>query len=85
MTLLVINPYYDTAGIQITPTLNDKLLNQLSQNYYEGGQFYTYNGRTSTSTSSYNTLINRSWQIFGADLPSPPSIGKLRIKGVGQY
>jgi hypothetical protein len=67
---LSLNNGNTNNGTQLTPQLNDQVLSELSQNYYEGGQFYTYNGRTSTSTSNYNTLINRNWQIFGADLIS---------------
>ena len=69
----------------LTPQVNDSILDTLYLNGLENGQFYTSNGRTAASTSDYNTLISRNWGIQGADLPTPPSSGKLRIKGVGQY
>jgi hypothetical protein len=69
----------------ITPEANDSILDTLELNGLESGIFQTFGGRTAAGTSDYNTLISRGWSISGADLPTPPSSGKLRIKGVGQY
>jgi hypothetical protein len=68
---------------QLTPQVNNSILNQLALNGLENGEFYTSGGRTAAGTASYDTLISRNWYIEGADLV-PIVGGKLRVKGVGQ-
>lgn len=102
LTSLDVSPMINLSGLYLagpyglqnnpmTPTSNDSILSQLVSNnntsaeYYS---FYTTGGRTTNSTSDYNTLIERNWTLLGlepvVEAPTPPPastrIGKLGIR-----
>ena len=66
---------------QLTPQVNNSILNKFATYGLENGYFATSNGRTTVSEVDYQELIARGWQLEGLDLVVISS-NKLRIKGV---
>jgi hypothetical protein len=67
---------------QLTPQVNNSILNKFATYGLEYGYFATSNGRTAASEVDWFELaINRGWQLEGLDLVVISS-NKLRIKGV---
>ena len=79
--------YLSLVGNPITPSVNNQILQQLSQIglSYAGARFDSSNGRTSESNTDYNNLLNNlGWYFEGLDLIAPPVVGsgRLAIRGV---
>ena len=72
-------------GNPLTPSINNQILQQLSQNEIsvgdKGAEFYSSNGRTSASNADYDNLVSLGWTLQGLDLIVTGN-GKLRVKGV---
>ena len=66
----------------ITRSSNDSILSFLNSNNISNGVLYTYGGRTTTSTSNYNSLISKGWSLYGVDLPLIPTF--ITSKSVGE-
>ena len=66
LTSLILN---DKEGANpLTSAANNSILDQLVANGLENGNFSTINWRTDKGTADFNTLINRGWEIKGANL-----------------
>jgi Leucine-rich repeat (LRR) protein len=66
---------------QLTSSANNQILQQLNQHGLSGGEFISSNGRTSSSNTDYDNLLNNlGWYFEGLDLIAVGN-GKLRVKG----
>jgi hypothetical protein len=66
LTSLYLADAYGTNAL-VTSTNNDSILAQLDSSNISDGTFITSNGRTSAGNVSYDNLINKGWNIMGAE------------------
>jgi uncharacterized repeat protein (TIGR02543 family) len=57
--------HLEITGNPLTRSENDSILNQLNSSNINNGIFRTSNGRTSSGTTAYNSLISRDWSLTG--------------------
>lgn len=79
-----------TGGNPMTPSANDTIINKFLQNAiannFSAGYFESIGGRTSASSSAYNSLIGYPYNFTfqgNLDLVTPPVVGsgRLAIRG----
>ena len=66
LTSLYLADAYGTNAL-VTSTNNSSILEQLDSSNISDGSFITSNGRTSVGNTSYDNLINKGWNIMGAE------------------
>ena len=66
LTSLYLADAYGTNAL-VTSTNNSSILAQLDSSNISDGTFITSNGRTSAGNTSYDNLINKGWNIMGAE------------------
>jgi Leucine-rich repeat (LRR) protein len=74
--------YLEINGNPFTPSSNNQILNQLALNGLSNGEFYSSNGRTSTSNTDYDNLLSLGWTLSGLDLPILPTF--ITSKSIGE-
>ena len=77
-----ISPLSTSAYSSITRSSNDSILSFLNSNNISNGVFYTSGGRSTASTSNYNSLISKGWSLYGVDLSLIPTF--ITSKSVGE-
>lgn len=86
LTTLYLESSDEIGGNQLTTSANNSILDQLNSNNLNGGTFVSINGRTSTGTADYNSLISKGWNLLGLDLITiipeiPAGVATIGIRG----
>ena len=66
-SLYLADAYGNGTNALVTSTNNSSILEQLDSSDISDGSFITSNGRTSAGNTSYVNLINKGWNIMGAE------------------